>query len=81
MKASHFQVCINGVRLVTIISLLLARHLSYEYVYIASTVVEQCEGNENHKSITFVRNLSCLYCTQTTLHVSAIQPSSGVSYI
>jgi hypothetical protein len=23
--------------------------------------------NENHKSITFVCNLSCLYCTQTTL--------------
>jgi hypothetical protein len=36
--------------------------------------------NEND-STTFVRNLSCLYCTQTTLHVSAIQPSSGVSYI
>jgi hypothetical protein len=31
--------------------------------------------NENHKSITFVCNLSCLYCTQTTLHVSAM-PSS-----
>jgi hypothetical protein len=39
--------------------------------------------NENHKSITFVRNLSRLYYAQynTTLHVSAIQPSSGVSYI
>jgi hypothetical protein len=37
--------------------------------------------NENNKSITFVRNLSCLYCTQTTLHVSAIQPSPGVSHI
>jgi hypothetical protein len=39
--------------------------------------------NENHKSIAFVRNLSRLYCTQynTTLHVSAIQPSSGVLYI
>jgi hypothetical protein len=36
--------------------------------------------NENYKSITFVRNLSCLYCTQTTLHVSAIRPSSGVCY-
>jgi hypothetical protein len=36
--------------------------------------------NEND-SDTFVRNLSCLYCTQTTLHVLAIQPSSGVSYI
>jgi hypothetical protein len=36
--------------------------------------------NEND-STTFVRNLSCLYCTQTTLHVSAIQPSSGVSFI
>jgi hypothetical protein len=40
-----------------------------------------CIFNENHKSITFVRNISCLYCTQTTLHVSAIQPSSGVSHI
>jgi hypothetical protein len=37
--------------------------------------------DENHKSITFVRNLSCLYCTQTTLHVSAIRPSSSVSHI
>jgi hypothetical protein len=39
--------------------------------------------NENHKSIACVRNLSCLYCTQynTTLHVSAIRPSSSVSYI
>jgi hypothetical protein len=27
-------------------------------------------------STTFVRKLSCLYCTQTTLHVSVIQPSS-----
>jgi hypothetical protein len=26
--------------------------------------------NENHKSIAFVSNLSCLYCTQITLHVS-----------
>jgi hypothetical protein len=34
--------------------------------------------NENHKSIAFVRSLSCLYCTQynATLHVSDIQPSS-----
>jgi hypothetical protein len=39
--------------------------------------------SENNKSIAFVRNLSRIYCTQynTTLHVSAIQPSSGVSYI
>jgi hypothetical protein len=39
--------------------------------------------NENQKSIAFVRNLSRLYCTQynTALHVSAIQSSSGVSYI
>jgi hypothetical protein len=39
--------------------------------------------NENRKSIAFVRNLSRLYCTQynTTLHVSAIRPSSGVSCI
>jgi hypothetical protein len=38
-------------------------------------------AKRNHKSITFVRNLSRLYCTQTTLHVSAIRPSSGVSHI
>jgi hypothetical protein len=37
--------------------------------------------NENHKSIAFVSNLSCLYCTQITLHVSAIRPSSSVLYI
>jgi hypothetical protein len=37
--------------------------------------------NENHKSIAFVSNLSCLYCTQynTTLHVLAIHdtPEDG----
>jgi hypothetical protein len=27
-------------------------------------VLSKCKFNENHKSITFVRNLSCLYCTQ-----------------
>jgi hypothetical protein len=39
--------------------------------------------NKNHKSISIVRNLSCLSCTQynTTLHVSAIRPSSSVSCI
>jgi hypothetical protein len=39
-------------------------------------IFEHLSFNENHKSIAFVRNLSCLYCTQynTTLHVSAIQP-------
>jgi hypothetical protein len=38
-------------------------------------------SKENNNSITFVRNLSCLYYTQTAVHVSAIHPSSGVSYI
>jgi hypothetical protein len=51
------------------------------YKLVPPIISEYYGFNENHKSITFVRNLSCLYCTQTTLHVSAIRPSSGASHI
>jgi hypothetical protein len=60
-------------------------HLLYQQLYPNLGLVHPVAPvfNENHKSIASVRNLSRLYCTQynTTLRVSAIRPSSGVSYI
>jgi hypothetical protein len=47
-------------------------NLTYNILILGWCILLRSYFNENHKSITFVRNLSCLYCTQITLHVSAI---------
>jgi hypothetical protein len=60
---------------------LLSTRTPTEFLILGWCILLRSCFNENHKSISFVRNLLCLYCTQTTLHVSAIQPSSSVSYI